>query len=103
MLSIDSSTHHLFLLAWLSATAKMSQHLASCLRLVLAVVHASGHLQLVYECVQSCQDFRTMRLRGYLRLLMFCEQLLVFKQRLRKGAYCVLHQKYALVAEIRSN
>lgn len=32
--------------------------LASCLLVVLAHSHASGHLRLVYESVQRCQNFK---------------------------------------------
>lgn len=35
---------HLCLSAWLLVTAEMSQHLANCLPLVLAHLHASGPL-----------------------------------------------------------
>lgn len=85
MLSTDSfRNHHLCLLAWLLVTAEMSQHLASCLHLVLTDLRASGHLQLVYEGVQSCQDFRTMVAR-ISETADVCEQLLVSQQLLRKG------------------
>lgn len=61
----------------------MSQHLASCLLLVLADLHASGHLQLVYEGVQSCQDFSTTRLHGYLRMLMCANSCWYFNSSLK--------------------
>lgn len=85
VLSTDSfRNHHLCLLAWLLVTAEMSQHLASCLLLVLADLYASGHLQLVYEGVQSCQDFSTMRLHGYLRLLMCANSCWYFNSSLER-------------------
>ena len=88
VVSTDSfRNHHLCLLAWLSVTAEMSQHLASCLLLVLADLCASGYLQLVYEGVQSCQDFRTMRLHRYLRLLMCVNSCWFFSSSLENRVY----------------
>lgn len=96
VLSSDSiRKRHLCLLAWLLVTAEMLQYLASCLLLVLADLFASGHLQLVYEGVQNCQDFSTMRLHRYQTLLMCVNSCWYFNSPIE----IVPNQEYAVITE----
>lgn len=80
VLSTDSCrNHHLSLLAWLSVTAEMPQHLASCL---LVVFGRLARLRPLTACLWRCPKLSRFQ-HHESALLLMCKQLLVFQRLLR--------------------